>query len=143
MSEYQRGRNEQMRENREYLKRLFHTEPDNGRKPKRRQTNRAKFNPPETTQHNQVVITRNRAHGHQTVAKSENNYGVHTFIRILSIMRKDLSQKVTTEFIERHSIKIRAWMIFMLLQEDTGRRQGYEDLQSFLDNESATRFFDS
>ena len=34
--EYERGRNEQIRENREYLRRLFHAESDNGRKPKRR-----------------------------------------------------------------------------------------------------------
>ena len=59
LSEYERGRNEHFRENREYLKRLFHTEPDYGRKPKRRQANRATFNPQQTIQHNQVVITRN------------------------------------------------------------------------------------
>ena len=45
---------------------------------------------------------------------------------------------VTTEFIEMHSKKIRAWMISILLQDVTRGKQWNENPQHFLDNESAT-----
>ena len=54
-------------------------------------------------------------HLHKTHIRSKNNCGVHTFLRLLTLHNQGLNEAFSTDFIEKYSMSLRAWMIYILM----------------------------
>ena len=125
---YERDRNNQIAENERFLKKLLSSPStkstiDNTSKSMNVQSNVANTHCPPRR------------------IKSINNCGVHTFIRILTLQNNELQRKMSTNFIEEHSMSIRAWMIQIILETGFSTSTWQESLQEFIANNQTLKWF--
>ena len=82
-----------------------------------------------------------KAHLDSVYIRSKNNCGVHTFIQLITLHDQGLDAAFSTEFIEKHSLSLRAWMIHILIQGIPGNVEWHESFEQFRKQEQTSNWF--